>query len=90
MLLMTRRPKASSTTPCHREPVARKYKPTGSQIRAAPIAGSSDSTAITAPHNSDALIPSTQKMTPPSTPCAAATRMLPFDGGADHGGEAGH
>ena len=49
---ITSSPNASKMTPLTTAPVARKYNTTGPHTRAAPTAGTSDNTAISAPHNS--------------------------------------
>src|SRR6185369_15225951 len=60
------------------EPVDSRYTATGPHTSAAPTAGSSDNSAITAPHRSAPLMPSTQNARPPSVPCTSATTTFPF------------
>src|SRR4029079_17393540 len=45
---------------------------------AAPTAGSNEQSAITTAHNTGALIPKNQKISPPRAPCTAATSRLPL------------
>ena len=45
---------------------------------AAPTAGSKEQRAITTAHNTGALIPKNQKISPPRAPCTAATSRLPL------------
>src|SRR4029078_2627110 len=45
---------------------------------AAPTAGSNEQSAITTAHNTRALIPKNQKISPPRAPCTAATSRLPL------------
>ncbi len=52
---------------------------TGTQTMAAPTAGSKEQRAITTAHNTGALIPKNQKISPPRAPCTAATSRLPLN-----------
>ena len=47
-------------------------------MRPEPTAGSRDRKAITTDHRITPLMPSAQRMIPPSTPCTIATATLPF------------
>ena len=50
----------------------------GTQISAAPTAGSNAEQPIATPHNTGACSPGAGEISPPSAPCSAATRMLPL------------
>ena len=61
-------PKAVRITASTISPTAYRYNATGTQIKLAPTAGISDSTAITTPQSTAAGIPRNQKIRPPRAP----------------------
>ncbi len=50
----------------------------GTQTRPVPTAGSNEKKPIITPQSSEPSIPSSEKITPPTRPCATATTTVPF------------